>query len=517
MESRDLRRYAPLGLYIAGLALLAAGGLYIVQREFSLAVQISLALVVLGLAAFALLDPERVRRALTGRQARYGSNALVLVLAFLGILIVVNYLVVQNSQRWDLTEDQQFTLAPETLETLQALPEPVHAQAFFTARRSPEQAENLLEQYEFRSNGRFTYEFIDPDVDPVAAQQAEIAQDGTVVLSMGDQSQQVTIVTEQELTGGLVRLINPEERKVYFLTGHGEKDPNGTGENAYSIARRILVSKNYTVESLNLLAENAIPQDAQLIVVAGPTQPLTADEVSLISAYLDAGGALIVMEEPLPVTDFGEAADPLADYLAENWGLQPGIDIIVDLSSNQPFVAVGSQYGSSPIVNDLQGLATLFPTARSVSVTAAANGSSPVTLVSTSSQAWAETDLEAIQNQNAQVEPNEGVDIIGPVPLAGASENFASGARVVVIGDSEFATDLNFTAYGNGDLFINAVDWAIGQEQLISLTPKSNTQRLLLPPQATTMNLILLGTVFVIPGLVLLSGGIVWWQKRRRG
>ena len=106
------RRFAPLGLVLSLVAAIAAIGFYLVQNKFDLYVQVSLGLVVIGLALYAFLDPDRVRQFLTGRQARYGSNALVLSLAFVGIVVMVNYLVYQNSKRWDLTEDKQYTLAP---------------------------------------------------------------------------------------------------------------------------------------------------------------------------------------------------------------------------------------------------------------------------------------------------------------------------------------------------------------------------------------------------------------------
>lgn len=514
----EWKRYAPLGLYLALLAALASAGIFIVQQEFSLALQISLALIVVGLAIYALLDPDRVRELLTGRQARYGSNALILGIAFIGILVVLNYLAYQNSQRWDLTEDRQFTLAPETLETLEQLPAEVEATAFYTQRMSTEWAANLLDQYAFHSDGKFEYTFVDPDADPLAAQQAEITQDGTIVLAMGDQTQRVTAVTEQELTGALVRLISPDPRKVYFLTGHGERSIQAAAEESLSIAGRILTSKNYNLESLNLLANGEVPEDARLIVVAGPTQPLSSEEVELLGAYLESGGALIVMQEPLPLTDFGEADDPLAGYLAETWGINLGKDVIVDVNSAQAtLVAVGSEYGSHAITRDLAGLVSLMPTARSV--TLSENGERAVTtvLVSTTAQAWAETDVSAMQSEQAEVSPDEGQDILGPVSMAVSAQDNAADGRLVVFGDVDFASDGYFTAYANGDLFVNAVDWAAGEEELISLTPKETTQRLLLPPQQTTLNLILLGTVFILPGLTLVAGVFTWLQKRRRG
>ncbi len=474
-------------------------------------------MIVVGLAAFTFLDPDRVRKSLTGRQARYGSNALVLTIAFIGILVVVNVLAYQNGKRWDLTEDKQFTLAPETLDTLKSLPEKVSAIAFFTQRIPSDTAKGLLDQYQFNSNGNFDYTFVDPEADPIAAQNANVTRDGTVVVRMGDQQEPVTTVTEQELTGALVRLINPSSEAIYFLIGHGERSPDDTGDQSLSQLKSTLESKNYAVATLNLLATNKIPDDARVIVIAGPTKPVSQGEVDQLNSYLTNGGSLIVMEEPLPTTDFGDAADPLADYLAQNWGVTLGKDIVVDLSSQQAFVSYAASYANHPITQKMQSLVSVFPTARSVEAGTAPDGVTSTNLVLTSQQSWAETDLAGLNDPNAQVAFTDGVDLPGPVSIAAVAENTSTNTRLVIFGDADFPVNANISAYGNSDLFVNSVDWAAKQENLINLTPKQNTNRLIVPPQRITMNLILLGSVFILPGLPVLAGIIVWIQRRRRG
>jgi ABC-type uncharacterized transport system involved in gliding motility auxiliary subunit len=509
-------------LYLVLIAALAAAGIYLVMREWNLAVQISLGLVLVGLALFAILDPERVRRGLGGRQARYGSNAVVMTVAFVGILVVVNYLVFKTPKRWDLTENQQFTLAPETVEALGKLPQPVKALAFYTARMPKDDAEGLLNQFKFKGQGNFDYEFINPEEDPLAAQNYKVTRDGTVVLVMGDLQEQVTFASERDITGGLLRLISPGTRAVYFLTGHGEFDPMQAGDNSYSLAKSSLEAKNYTVNVLNLLTDKTIPEDAEVIVIAGPLEPLTEEEVQALGAYLENGGALVVMEEPVPVTQFGEAADPLAVYLSEKWGIDLGSDMVIDLSSNQPFIAVSSQYGSHAITDKLRSIASIYPTARSVQINSDIGVSTRTDLVLTSDQSWAETDLQALAQASGsdaqpQIAPDEGVDLLGPVTLAVSAEDPATAARLVVFGDSEFASDVYFQQLANGDVFINTIDWLTEQEALINLTPKEDIQRFLLPPGRYTMNLVMLGSVILLPGLILLAGVGVWFQRRRRG
>ena len=515
------RRFAPIGLYLAGLAALVTLGLYVVQREWNPPIQISLSVIVLGLVLFVFLDPDRARRLVTRRQARYGSNAIVLILALFGILIVVNYLVFQNAQdwnlRWDLTEDQEHTLAQETLDTLATLPEPVVARAFYTTRLAPTavRARDLLNDYKFFANGNFDYVFIDPEENPILAQQANITRDGTIILEMGELHEPVSFVTEREITASLVRLLNPEEQKIYFLTGHGERTIENSDDESLGQVKSALENKNYTVETLNLLVTNEIPEDATTIVVVDPSQPVSSDEVTLLKDYLDGGGAMIVMQEPTPLTEFDDTPDPLADYLVGSWGIAFGDDIVVDLASNQPLIAVAFQYADHDITRKLQGLATFFPNTRTVQVTEPVDGINQIELVLTSEQSWGETDFESIST-GQNVTADEGVDIIGPVSLAVVAEDNTTNARLVVFGDADFASNGFYNVFGNGDLFINSLDWVAEQENIINLTPKNQTQRFLVPPQRYTLGLILLGTVFVIPGLVLLSGIVVWIRRRRR-
>ena len=511
------RRFAPIGLYLALVAVLASITIYFVQREWNLYLQISLALIVIGLAIYAILDPDGVRKALTGRQVKYGSNTLLFGAAFVGILIVINYLAYQNPVRKDLTEDQVHTLAPETIATLDELDSEVMALAFYTPRIGSDQAKDILEQYKLNAEGNFDYGFIDPDADPIAAEQAKISRDGTVVLRMDDHQEVLTMVNEQELTGALVRLLNPEERKVYFLTGHGEYNPEDTGEAGYSQVKRTLESKNYAVETLNLLTIDQIPEDAKVVLVAGPSKPVSPAEVKKISEYLDSGGGLFVMQEPLPATDFGDEPDPLADYLAEKWGIVLGDDIIIDLASTQPYAPFAAEYVPHSITAKLERLTAQFPTVRSVQVQASESGLSQVEIVKTGPQSWAEEDMDLVVDDPQGASFEEGQDTPGPLSIAAVGEKFGTESRLVVFGDSDFASDANFFAYANGDLFINSIDWAAGQEDLINLTPKPPTQRIMIPLQQITLNLILLSTVIILPGMALLAGFFVWFQRRQRG
>jgi len=506
-------RLAPIGLYVSLVAAIASFVLYVLQRRLTIPLEITLGFIIIGLAAYVLMAPDNALRALTGRQARYGSNALVLTLAFIGILVVVNFLGNTYSKRWDLTADKSRTLSKETVDILQKLSQPVKALGFFTSATSSDTARQLMDDYKVSSNGKFDYQIIDPNADPVAAQNLKISRDGQIVLTLGNQQEPVNSTDEQDMTSALIRLLNPGTRTVFFLTGHGEHDPNGTDQSAYSQVKTALVAKNYTVKTLNLLVDRKIPEDALAVIIAGPQKPISQDEVTLLNDYLTKGGSLVVLEDPTILSD-PPVDDPLAKYLSEQWSITLGNDLVIDLTANPQYVAIAAQYSSHAITNKLGGMVTAFPKARSVKVPQPPPSNLTV-LISTSQQSWAETDAAKLKNN--QITFDNGTDLPGPVPLAVAAESDTSKARLVIVGNSEFASDANFSFYANGDFIINSIDWAAKQDSLINLTPKTNTQRVLATPQIATMGLIFLGSIVFLPFVIIASGIVVWVQRRRRG
>ncbi len=214
------------------------------------------------------------------------------------------------------------------------------ATAFFTPRLPSDEAYEILDLYKFHSNENFDFEFVDPEANPLAAEQAKISRDGTVVIRMGDNQEAVNFISEQEITAALVRLISPEVRKVYFLTGHGEYDPDIPGEEGYSQVKRTLESKNYSVEKLNLLTTDQIPDDANILIIAGPINPISAGEVERIGDFLTNSGSLLIMQEPLPLTDFGDQTDAMAEFLDEEWGITFGEDIVIDFKFNATICSI---------------------------------------------------------------------------------------------------------------------------------------------------------------------------------
>ena len=493
-----------------------------IQGGVTIALQVSLGVLIIALAVAAILNPDPVRRFFTGRQARYGSNSLILTIAMIGILVAGNYIIFNNTDLlgspYDFTEDKSNTLAPETLQILAELKEPVVATGFFATNSSTTSAEDVLKKFKDNSDGKFSYNFVNPDVDPVAAREAGITGDGKIMLQMGDTKEIATFATEDELARTLLRLISPGARTVYFLQGHGEISLETGNELAYSVVKSTLEAKNYTVNTLNLLTSREIPADALAIVIAGPQKPVSAEEVALLKAYVDKGGSLVVLEDPIFFTEFGDAADPLADYLVKDWGIVLNNDVVIDgVNQQNPLAAISSLYNPEhPITQNLtENLFVIMPQARSISVSGEMENITQTWLISTTENSWGETS-PLVQNENPQFDAT--TDVQGPLYLALAAENSATTGRVVVFGNSLFAIDGNFDVYGNGNFFVNSVDWAAEQEDLLNLTTRQRTERIFTPPVETWRFLILvLVIVIIIPGMVVFFGVSAWLTRRKRG
>jgi ABC-type uncharacterized transport system involved in gliding motility auxiliary subunit len=372
-----------------------------------------------------------------------------------------------------------------------------------------------LENYKTESGGKLDYKFIDPNADPVAAREAKITTDGSLVLTMDGRTEQVTYADEKGISNALIRLSNPGNRNVYFLAGHGEYPIEGSAQEKYSLVKSVLEGKNYTVKSLDLLNASSIPDDALAIVIAGGTTPLNQKEVDLLKGFLGKGKALVWLDNPPAESGIKASDDLLGAYLKSDWGITMDDDLMIDTNVNPPTVLATNSYGNHSITERLQNLYTVFPVVRSIQFDKAPEGITGFPLVNSSSASWGETDQASITS--LQVSPDEKTDRIGPVMIALAAQNTTTNARVVVVGDAEFANDNNYPQYGNSVLIINAIDWSAGQEDMINLTPRDNTKRSLVPPTVFSNGLIFLITVLLIPGAILIAGIVTSVQRKKRG
>jgi ABC-type uncharacterized transport system involved in gliding motility auxiliary subunit len=460
------------------------------------------------------------------RQARYGALATTGVLAALAIAVAVNYLGSRQNKRWDLTASQQNSLSEQTVKVLQGLQGPVKF-TVFDRQTDFDRFRNRLNEYTYHSRN-VSVEYIDPDTRPVIAKEYEIQQYGTVVIDYMGRRERVTTDSEQDLTNGLIKALSDRERKVYFLQGHGEKEPNDTERDGYSALSGMLRRDNYMVERLVLAQQKEVPADATVVIVGGPTSDILPAELEMLRAYLGKAGKLMVLVDP-PIGGAPKAM-PNLEALIQEWGVTLGTNVVVDVSgaTNEPSIAVAATYPLHAITEQFSTL-TIYPVARTVEpAQSGPAGRTPTTIVETSRASWAESNFASLSTGVAL--DAEGGDKAGPLSVAVAvSAGADAGAptppgqpaandpkpetRVVVFGDSDFATNAYAGVPGNPNLFANAVNWLAQQENLIAIRPReAEDRRVTMTPRQQTMAFF--ASILVIPALVFAAGVFTWWRRR---
>ena len=237
----------------------------------------------------------------TKRQTRMGTIAASTVAVVLALLVAVNYLASRRNHRWDLTANKQFSLSDQTRQILQKLDAPLKMTVFDKPTEF-DRFRDRLGEYAYVSRN-VSVEYVDVDKNPTRATQKQVQAYGTVVMDYKGRTERVTSSDEQQISNGLIKVITGEQRKIYFLQGHGEKDIASTERAGYSEINSALGSENFKTDTLVLAQQAAVPADAALVVVAGPTVDLLPQELDALRKYLDGGGKLFVMIDPQQKAD----------------------------------------------------------------------------------------------------------------------------------------------------------------------------------------------------------------------
>ncbi|BAU04265.1 ABC transporter [Fischerella thermalis CCMEE 5330] len=468
------------------------------------------------------------------RSTQASTNALAATLAVLVILGLINFLANRYEVRVDLTETQLFTLAPESKQLVQNLKQPVKVWVFDVAQNS--QDRELLENYQ-KQNSNFKFEYVDPQARPGLTEKFGVKDYGEVYLESGKKRQLVQVVnvndrlSEIRLTNSLQQITSTSTAKVYFLQGHGERSLS-PGEGAISQAVQALGNKSYTTAPLNLVEKSTVPSDANVVVVAGPKRELFATEVKALQNYLNQGGNLVLMID--------QGTDPKLDNLLKEWGVKLDNRLAVDVSGNValgPAVPIVTNYGEHPITKDFANGISFYRLARPVDTTPVPGiESTKLLLTKPYPNTWAESDLNS-----ENLEFNEGKDLKGPLTLGVAlkrklpaatqatpsptpttsptpsptpSNPTANESRMVVLGDSDFATDGSFTQQLNGDVFLNSVNWSSQQDsQPLSIRPKEPKNRRI-NLTASQAGILALSSLLVLPLIGFAVAVILWWLRR---
>ncbi|HZG37282.1 MAG TPA: Gldg family protein [Nodosilinea sp.] len=521
MAMKSFAAYQKYLKYLAlpGLALMTAGLIAGIVAGWTL---LPAGLLVGGIGLLLLglvLGNQGQGRFWAQRSTEAGANALVSALAVLAILGLVNFLAVRYASRVDLTENQLFTLAPQSQEVVQSLENPTRI-VIFDPLPNP-QDRQLLESYR-QAGSQFTFDYVNPYNDPRQAQEFGATQTGMVFLESGANRRFLQNVSpterlsERSLTNALDQAASDRPLTVYFTQGHQEFAIDGS-DTGFLQAATALEDKSAVVQPLDLSQTSSVPNDASVVVVAGPAAEFFDAEVNALQTYLNGGGSLMLLIDP--------RTSPGLDSLLDPWGVTLDDRIVLDTSGTGQLVGLGpaaplvTDYGDHPITRDFRGGRSFFPLVRPVNIEEVA-GVTAVPLLQSNPQSRAEALSTAGELQFDENAPPSGPYTLGvalsrPIAGATASEGEPSPeSRLVVIGNATFATDGLFEQQLNGDVFLNAISW-LGQQTdaTLSIRPKEVTNRRI---TLTVQQQIGLGVfaLLVLP-VIGLGLAVLMWLRRR--
>jgi ABC-type uncharacterized transport system involved in gliding motility auxiliary subunit len=447
---------------------------------------------------------------LKARQTRYGAFVALYVIVVIAVVIAANWLADHRNKTIDVTSNKQFTLSDETKKITGNLKKDVTVY-YFDRSDSYDRARDMLDRYKNLNSSKIKVEYVDPEKKPDIARVEGARSLGDIIVDNGEKKETAKGLTEEELTGALIRVSKTGAKTVCFVNGSGEHTLADTERDGYSTIKDALEKNNYKTDTISLIEKPEIPKTCSIVVVGGPKNDYLQPAIDAIKTFVTGGGRAIFNFDPvlnLPQQKMGDT--PALAKLVSDWGVTPNGDVILDLSSasrlfGQLSPVVGS-YEQHPIVRVMQDNASVFPLARSLDVKPPAEK-----LFSSTADSF------SLTNPKLPIKEEE-LDKAAKGPFAlGAAASIGSGdkqGRVVVVGSSNWLSNNIIAApVGNRDLVLNMMNWLSSDEDLISIRPKDPDDRRL-TVSGNAMRVLFLTSVIFLPLFVIISGISVWAKRR---
>lgn len=433
----------------------------------------------------------------------------VFVLLLLSLFILLGYLAFETRMQWDVSQNNRNSLSQASIEILGKMNGPVQITAYATEQHAQfgdvrEIIHNFVQLYQ-RVKPDLVLTFIDPTEYPNLAREAGVQVNGEMVISFQQRRAHLTTINEQAFTQALMNLARSQEKLIMALSGHGERSLDGAANYDLGEFGQQLRKNGFISRPLNLAIESEIPADASMLLIASPQTDLLPGEVEKLLDYIDEGGNLLWLVDQESLRGLLPLAEKL--YLI----MTPGV--VVDPQAEQlkaPMTfALGTSYGQHEITNGFNYI-TVFPFARQISFLENEIWRT-IPLVEVAQNGWVEKGSldDAFIFDHAE-------DVAGPVTIAVVLSRYVGDReqRVIVIGNGHFLAN---TYLGNGnnlDFGINLVNWLVGDEEMIVIQPRATVDSHLMLNEGV-LTAIVVVFLFVLPGIFLLSGVVIWWRRKR--
>ena len=515
--------------------------------------------------------------AFLSRTGRYGINTIILLAAFTAIVIILNLVSFENTSRLDVTATNQFSLSERTRDLLGELKDDVRVTAFYKALEDTPDANvaarrnrvvDTLEEFESRS-GRFSYRVVDPDLEPsivaayFGARPTGFVSETVVVenLASGDfDSLQPTDATfgqlEQDLVTGLYVVTGQEQKTVYFLAGHGERNIDSGSGDGFAFLKQALEQENYQVRPLvwsTATTDVSVPDDAALVVIAAPTSDLPVDHGTALDLFLlgryptgerrRENGRMIFMAEPdTPdswrefmlqwgiivspgyIRDLDVSVPGLPQTLALNVDFNTLVNFNVQiLGSSETVINTAFEAALEIVAPDGQQLQNVFMPDAATLLPFDDGARLPLALGFTSPNSYiiADPDRTDPITSGDNADPRgpfipvmlmRSASKVGiPVPEGGPAESDIS--LLLAYGDADFVSNSSVGRGSGLDMFVNSTNYLLGDYSLVSIRPKAFAFREF-NLDRNEHDFVRFSSWFFLPGIMALAAGLVWWLRR---
>ncbi len=434
------------------------------------------------------------------------------------LLLVIAVCLAALSTRFGFTVDwsagARATIAPQSQAVLAELAGPVTATSYARPGTQRTKARLLVERYR-RFKPDLKLAFVDPDLDPIATQDAGIDSDGEIVLAWHGHEQKVTSLDERSFSDALVRLQRGSNQLVAFVTGDGERDAGGTGPADLGKFVSRLAARGIRALPLNLAEVAQVPRNAGLVVLASPQAALPPDSVRKLEDYVGSGGNLLWLVEPgrdhLGLGPLAQALGIrlLPGTLFDEAGIAGGL--------RDPRMLVATRYPSQAITDGF-GINTVFPRATPLAALADAQWKVQP-LLQSSTRSWSQATPPTGQPLPDHYDPATGGGLKGPLTFGYALGRLSPSPdktqqRVVVIGDGDFLSNAYIADGGNMAFGERVFEWLLGDDALTG-QPRTAPDTSLKPGRLQ-LALLAFGGLLVLPLLLILIGLGLHWRRRRR-
>jgi ABC-2 type transport system permease protein len=522
---------------IGALAIVVAILAYLLQREITLMLLVSTLIGIGGLGLWLVLAPDDLRAVVTGRRAAHSSNSIFNSVLVIGSIAIVYTLSVNSGIAADMTTVGYYSLKTDAKSIVANVNRPLQITAFYNPSRLSDRTLDMpiLQMFADAAPDKIKLVVVDPDEQTLLARKLGLIGSSGIFISYLDQAGQpdpaFTVQTkgayarEPWIAEAILQLQARGKYRLLFTIGHDEIDTDVEKKaEAYGI-RAGADNVGILTGTLDLKNED-IPRDTSAIVVLRPQRDFSENEVAKIAKYMADGGKLLIMAKPAYISSFEfmtSPDSPMSKYLWETWGIRPQQDIVFDPSAyiENPYRVLASSVSKHPILNrDAAGTTQVRPLLTIAQSWEIANDKpasvTTLPLIMSSAKSIGKTNLPKVATNpddpsNLQLETG---DIPGPLVMAAALENSQNNARLIVIGDADWVYNDLVIQFDGMYLWTNMVDWLTQYLSNITVTPKIRELPLIV--DTGSLNIVLIISVVILPGLVLLTGGVVWWNRRRQ-